>query len=488
MARLIRFFALLLSFLVVPAANASDWYEYTSRNFSVFSDAPRERVSAMMRELERFRSAALSFTGLPQGPENRRLRVYLFKNAQEFRRFSGDDKIAGFYRETWEGPLIFARSDGHGISGSGLIFHEYVHHLMREHSALRYPRWYSEGFAELLASADVRQSEVVIGGVPDWRLGAWLDENERPLTITELLNPAPGNDSKRYWNNYYASAWLLTHFLQLGVNSGQPDYREATNNYLNAVAAGEEPQAVFEFYFGMPIGEMQRALERYMQSEIYGYRYQVPPYDFSIPRRHLSDNESLFLLAERAQDVGDPALAERYLKQGEGYAPGWHPLQMSLALLKSAQGNRKFGIQVLEEIETQGLPSPYTAAKVAQWYLQRLQAAVGNSGWDEEAYAATVKYGRLAVQQHPAYLPGYRSLWQAYRLKGAQAQTLQVMMAAHQETPHHLGLNATIGFYLADIGKPELAREYLERVVAWSHSTPLREKAHHLLGQTPAGI
>ena len=473
----------LLLWCMTPAAMASQWYEYSSENFSVFSDADQDRVRDLMRDLERFRAAALSFTGLDERPENRRLRVYLFKYSEEFQRFSGDQKIAGFYRETWHGPVIFARSSGHGISGSGLIFHEYVHHLMRERSALTYPRWYGEGFAELLASAELRRDTVVIGGVPEWRLGAWIEEGARPLTIVELLQPDLGNQNAAYWNNYYASAWLFTHFLQLGANSGERDLREATNNYLNAIATGEDPLTEFKTYFGNTTAEMQHALERYVQSDLYGFRFDVPEYRYAISRRALPENERLLQLAENAQAFGDLGLAQQYLGNGETYAPGWLELQLSLALIKSDQGERKFGVKIVQEIEAQGLPTHFAAAKLSLWYLQQLRGVVARGNWDEESYRAAIKYGQLAVQQDATYLPGYRNLWGAYQLKGDTAKALQVMLSAYQEASEHLGLNSEIGFYLAGIGKPEQARPFLERVLAWSHSAELRARAEHILKQ-----
>ena len=476
------FHALLLSLFVAPAAYAAEWYEYTSENFAVVSDAPENPVNDLVRNLEHFRRAALFFTGLAGQAENRRLRVYLFENAEEFRQFSGDKNIAGFYRETWQGPRIFAHIDGHGISGSGLVFHEYVHHLMRQHSALTYPRWYAEGFAELLASAELRGDTVVFGGVPEWRLGAWLEEGSQPLTIVQLLNPDLANQSESYWNNYYASAWLFTHFLQLGLHTGEPDYRKATSNYLNAVAAGEDPRAVFKSYFGRPVSDMQRALARYMQTEFYQYHLEVPAYRFQISRRQLAENERLLRLAENAQAFGNLGLAQQYLSSGEPYAAGWLELQLSLAVLRAEQGDPALGKKIVPQVEDQGLLAPLTAAKVAHWYLLKANRSEARGRKDVATYDAAVRYAQLALQQNPAYLPAYRYLWLAYHFQGAPSQVLQTMLAAYEQDPQHLGLNSAIGFYLADMGEPEQARPYLERVLAWTHSAELRARAEHALG------
>ena len=466
------------------SASANDWYEYQSENFTVYSDVPEPRVNELMRDLERFRRTAIRFTGQEETPENKKLRVFHFRDSREFGKFTGDRKIAGLYRETWEGPLIFSRDGDHGISGSGLIFHEYVHHLMRERSGITYPRWYSEGFAELLASAELRKKTVFVGGLPEWRLSAWAEDE--PLGIEQLLSPPPlasQNDEgdSRYWNNYYASAWLLTHYLQLGHNAGHPDFRAATSSYLKAVAAGENPHKVFEEHFGKTIQEMERGMRAYMRDDIHRHKLDIPEYAYSIPRRKLNENERLNLLANAAMDFGKPQLAMKYLEQSHQQGLGWHENLTAMAVIEAQRKNYTLGEEVAKDIGEHGQLSHLTAANLANFYLLRLQALTLTRKWDDDFYEAALKYGKNAVQMGPDYLPAYRALWTTYQLKGKSEEAIQVMLAAYHQDPNHLNLNATIGFYLAHLGKDALAREYLERVVAWSHSEDLRARAEAML-------
>lgn len=477
---------LLLVFISVgcTSASASDWYEYQSESFTVYSDVPEQRVYAMMRNLERFRRTALVFTGQEETPENKKLRVFHFRDSREFGDFSGDRKIAGLYRETWQGPIIFSRDADHGMSASALIFHEYAHHLMRERSGMTYPRWYSEGFAELLASAELRKKYVLVGGLPEWRLGAWA--TDEPLKLEQLLAPAPfsaqtGEDNSRYWNNFYASAWLLTHYLQLGHNVGHTDYRTATSGYLKAVAAGEDPFLVFEEHLGKSIEEIQREVLAYMRDDIHRHKLDIPEYTYSIPRRELTENEQLFLLAGTAMDFNRPELAMEYLNQSEPQGLGWQENRTAMAVIDAEKKNYKLGEKVIEEISAYGQISHLTAANLAKFYLLRLQAMKLTREWDEGFYEAAVKYGKIAVQMGPDYLPGYRTLWTTYQLNGNSEEAVQVMLSAYRRDPNHLNLNATLGFYFSYLRRDPLAREYLERVVAWSHSEDLRVRAQTLL-------
>ncbi|QKX16689.1 lipopolysaccharide assembly protein LapB [Microbulbifer sp. YPW1] len=486
MNRLIRALAAAVALILSHSAVSGDraWFEYQSENFTVYSDVPEPRVNALMRDLERFRRTALAFTGLEEIPENRNLRVFHFRNSGEFEKFSGDRKVAGFYRETWRGPVIFSRDGDHGISGSGLIFHEYVHHLMREHSGMTYPRWYSEGFAELLASAELQKNSVVVGGIPEWRLSAWA--SEEPLTIEQLLHPpsiSASDDagSGRYWNNYYASAWLLTHYLQLGHHAGHPDYRAASESYLKAVAAGDDPVKIFEEHFNKSVREMQAEIRAYMRDDILRHKLDIADYSYSIPRRAVTDNEHLFLLASEAMEFGRVQLAMDYLQQSKKHDLGWQENLTAMAVLRAEQKDFKFGEKVAQDIGEYGMVSHLTAANLARFYLLRLQSLTLTRHWDDDDYAAARKYAKIAVQAGPDYLPAYRTLWTVYQLKRESEPALQIMLSAYQQEPNHLNLNAAIGFYLAHLDRHAEARAYLERVIAWSHSDELRSRAQDLL-------
>ena len=84
-----------------------------------------------------------------------------------------------------------------------VLFHEYVHHVMRAHSQLRYPLWYEEGFADLLAASQLDASQVLIGLVHPWR----REDIDRQglMPVLDLFSPSDTDDS-RYWSRYYASA------------------------------------------------------------------------------------------------------------------------------------------------------------------------------------------------------------------------------------------------------------------------------------------
>ena len=51
-----------------------------------------------------------------------------------------------------------------------VLFHEYTHHFMFQHFEAAYPKWYSEGFAETIATIAMKpDGSFHIGDPPNYR-------------------------------------------------------------------------------------------------------------------------------------------------------------------------------------------------------------------------------------------------------------------------------------------------------------------------------
>lgn len=474
---------LMLFLTLSPLASARDWYEYKSDNFTVYSDVSEREVNELLRDMEKFRSAALIFTRLNDKPENQNLQIFHFHSRGEFDKFTGSRSVAGFYKDTWDGPLIFSQRGRGNYSGTEVMFHEYVHHLMRERSNMVYPKWYSEGFAELLATTEIRKDSVVIGGVPEGRL-RFLDGSDfgaRPLTLAELLAPDTENDSVMYASRYYATAWLFTHYLQLGALSGNSSYGKQTRDYLVAIKNGADPIASFATHFGKSVDEMQGELKRYLRDHLVGFRFDIAPYEKEILRRKLPDSERAFLMADKALDVGNEELALEYLLGSDKPETAWEANLSLAAVLRNHNEESEVAASLAAQVENGEIGDYRTATNLAHYYVDRLQPRVAKGSWDEMLYSQAVHYARSAIALNPAHLPAYRYLWMAQQHKGNNVAAVKTMMAAFQQDPGNLFLNQTIGFYLAEINRPDLAKPFLEKVIAWAHAGETRTAAKKIL-------
>lgn len=484
-------FVFLFAITLPSVSNARDWYEYKSDNFTVYSDVSKKRVEKLIRQLERFRAAALLITGLPNQVEDQRLQVFYLHKSSEFQEFTGKRRIVGFYKDTWDGPLIFSqKGSSFGMPGTGIMFHEYVHHLMRLSSNTIYPMWYSEGFAELLASAEFVDGRVTLGNFPEWRIGAFDQRNGRPMDVAEVLAPDYERDSSAYWNKFYGSAWLLTHYLQFGAQKDHPEYRDNTLEYIAASRDGADPINSFEQVFGVSADEMEQRLRAVRRKgRLAGISFNSPEYTKPIARELLPKKEAAYLLADKALDVGQEELALEYLQKSLKLAPGWPPavsLQAVLEHHKTDQTAKEYAASLVAPLKKSEALDARTAANLAHYHVDKLQEIAKTGQWDHGLQQQAIELGKQAVSLGPQSVPAHRYLWMAQMDNQNRVPALKTMMSAYQLDPGSLYVNQSVGFYLADAGRVDLAKPFLERVLSWSHPGRARTKARNLLERLAA--
>lgn len=485
--------AIIFSLAFASLSHARDWYKYKSDNFTIYSDVSEKQVDELLRDLERFRDAVLLVTGMPNRPESHRLQVFYFNSKSEFGGFSGKRYIAGFYRDTWDGPLIFVQKGSRtGLPGSGIMFHEYVHHLMRSRSTTTYPMWYSEGFAELMASAEFDAGRVSLGRFPDWRIGAFDGSSGSPLEVADLMTPDYESESENYWNKFYGSAWLLTHYLQFGARKEHPGYRAATRKYLAALDNGEDPWVSFESSFGITPEEMEKQIHQVRRKgRLLGFSFNSPDYTNPIKREELPAKEAYYLLADKALDVGENTLAQKYLQKSLKLDPKWAPALSLQAVLENhdeADKPKAVAAALVEPLANLEITDYRTAINLSHYYLDRFQdtARKYDSELDPELQQLAIDYGRKALQLNAQSVPAHRYLWTAQIDEENRVPALKTMMSAYAVDPSSIYVNESIGFYLADAGRVDLAKPYLERVLSWSHPGRARTRAKNLLERLAA--
>ncbi|MFA0812418.1 tetratricopeptide repeat protein [Microbulbifer epialgicus] len=474
----------LIFVLFLPTLSSSaycrDWHEFKSENFTVYSDVSAKKAKDLLLDLEKFRRASLLLTGLENRAENSRLRVYHFNKSKVFDEFSGTRRVAGFYTNTINGPLIFSQENNRGIfKGEEIMFHEYVHHLMRERGGMRYPKWYSEGFAELLASAVIKKDSIVIGNLPKWRLYAL---QEGPLKAEQIIKLDTTKKGGKYNDRYYASAWLLLHYLFFSEDSRKNSYNQATKEYLAKINEGGNALKEFPLHYNIELKELDAALVRYLRERrLSGYEVKLTINDIKVSKRKLSKNEELLLLAERAVDLEKYDLALRYLERAESKSTSSHAidsLKANLLFYKKDYDSASTlieGLLGIDEIDYR------VATNLAIYYLNRLEGNLESNHWDDDSYSKILDYADIAIKLNPNSLSAYQLKWMAQQRKDSTIDALKTMMAAYQQNPNSIEINSSIGFFLAELKKPKLAKPFLERTLAWSHDKKVRAQAKKLL-------
>ena len=278
--------ALFLLFVATPAA-AQEWFEAETNNFIIRSRDSEAATRQFAIELERFDMALRTLQNMPIGAEQQsratKLTVYRFGDQEDIAAMAGSraSGIAGFYIAQAGDSVAFApaRDDSGRDFGSievrnrrideltnldarTVLKHEYVHYFMMQHFPAAYPRWYVEGYAELLATIRFNpDGSFHVGDAPQYRAYQVFQMSAFPLE--EMLD----STHRLSWEDayqHYATGWLLAHYLNFDT-----ERRAQLSRYLAALGQGEDSLAAARSIFG-DLEAIDRQLRRYRRDALPG--------------------------------------------------------------------------------------------------------------------------------------------------------------------------------------------------------------------------
>ena len=241
------------------------WYEYRSANFTVISDQDEARVSAAIESLELFRAFVFKVTNAPVGRDVVPVDFYLFDNTGDFQATIKLPNVLGYMRPGLRRQNMVASSGVIGLDAQHVIFHEYVHYLLRNGGTTAlHPKWYDEGLAEVLAATrfDKERNKVVLGGDIAERIAAL-----RAGIHVSLSDIVSSNDIATWHPNhvaiFYSKSFALVNYLHVSRLVGNDRYPQM-NEYLRLYRQGVDSTAAFEQAFGMPVSAMERELGQFL--------------------------------------------------------------------------------------------------------------------------------------------------------------------------------------------------------------------------------
>ncbi len=313
--------ALLALVLAVPA-HAQSWFEAETAHFIIKSRDGEEETRAFAEQVERFDRGLRFLNGLDENDveESRANKpvIYRFGSYNDMARMAGapGSGIAGFFISRAGRSVSFVPTRGRETNNSRerrgpvrdnpneVLFHEYTHYFMMQHFPAAYPRWYSEGYAEMLSTmrfldggafhlGDPPQGRAAqIFQMPDFRLHEMLDSNHQ----------LSGRDAYQH----YGTGWLLTHYLSFNI-----DREQALRRYLIALGNGADSLTTAQDMFG-DLRELERTVDRYKDGPFPGYDVRPNNTDApSVTMRQLSEAEVALIQIEMRLQVGvDRADAE----------------------------------------------------------------------------------------------------------------------------------------------------------------------------------
>ncbi len=277
-----------LGVMVASPAFATNWVVAESAHFKVYSDASAKTAQAYATRLEQYRYILSGFYRISKEDDETtpKLRVYFVNSFSDLRQTwpKAADEVAGYYKSCTEGEAAVGISQQdvirqtHDVKAQDentsqvVLFHEYAHDFMFQHSALPYPHWFVEGFAEYYSTTKMQDDQIIVGMALSWRVQTLTSPQAWTLDYADVLRdswrPKDGRPPNPYAENaFYAQSWLLTHWVM-----SDPERNKAFHAFIDAYRGGEDPVAAFEKAFGVKVKDLGRTLDTYfdhLNAQIY---------------------------------------------------------------------------------------------------------------------------------------------------------------------------------------------------------------------------
>lgn len=245
--------------------------EVKSENFVLVGDLSAKNAKNLVEDLEEFRSVLLTLINKQSVPEAVPVHIYASKKTADLETMSGRpwEGIGGLYTSTSNGPAFILNSKGVLSKDSyarRIAFHEYVHHILHTYTERRYPRWYSEGQANYLASFEPAKNGVFKLGRPVESYGRTLQRQDwLPMSLVlssvkkyPWKHKATSKSIREMQRMYYAQTWLAVHYIQSNRN-----YSRHTSKYVDLINRKVEPLKAFEQAYGVSPEAFEAELREY---------------------------------------------------------------------------------------------------------------------------------------------------------------------------------------------------------------------------------
>jgi tetratricopeptide (TPR) repeat protein len=449
-------------------ASVEAWIEVRTPNFVLISNAQARQARRAADRFEQFRNVLHeTLPGLQFDP-GYPLTIFAARDFDSFKALlppelskKGRLQPSGIFQRGSDKNFVVLRLDLPTEQGYHVIYHEYVHMIMRLNFRVL-PLWLSEGFADFFGQATLSDTESGVGKPSPEQLRSLQQGRLLPLDVLMAVDyNSPYYREEEKGRLFYAQSWALTHYLMLGDNRA---HTKQLTEYLRRVAANEpEPQAATRAFGDLKI--LQQQLDEYIRSMGF-YYFKVATglkaQEDQYPVRTLSSAEILAARGELMIYTGRPEEAKLALEQALQLDPRCLTAHESLGMLSLRQKDRAQAARhfaAAADLDSGNFTVLYNAA--------RYSFEIGGV----EELARAEGYLRKAVKVNPRYVPALEMLSQILASQEtARAEALDLAKKAAEIEPEMITHQIQVGRILLAMGKIDEAIGLGQRLLAAARS------------------
>lgn len=472
--------------LLFPAVSRADkpqtWTEVRSPHFVVITNASAKQGRRVAEQFEQERGVfRVVFPGLRVDP-GVPIVIVAAKDEQTMRELlpafweeKGHTHPGGQFVGNEDKKYMALQLDAVGDSPYEILYHEYVHLLMRLNFQ-QVSAWSNEGMAEFYGHMTISDKEVTLGNPSVSHLRRLQENKLLPFDVLFKADEhSPYYNEKEKSSVFYAEAWALTHMVMLG----DPARRGQMATYLELVSRGDtDAMEAARQAFG-DLAELSKQLERYTQQGMYTalrIKYPVQLADKDFPARELTPAESLAARGDFYAHTNRPVEARKLLQQAQALDENLASIYESYGLLAIREKDLPKAEEAFEraaQLDSKSFLAHYYAAFVT---LQ-------HAGPATPLETAETRLKR-AIELNPGFAESYAALAHLYTLRGDKLDTaLEMAEKAAMLEPGNLDHRINIGYVLLQMRRTAEAQKLGEKLLAQARMEENHAAAQELLAQ-----
>ena len=451
-----------------PPVRTQGWSELRSRHFVLYSDLPAERARALAIDLERFRAAVAHVTSARRFDSPIPIRIFAFERGSSFRRFTPQRGVGGWIRATprsYDVALAASLTE----ESRSILYHEYVHFVMRNQPDIAYPKWYQEGFAELLSTARVSGDQLILGDV-DRNRASWILHGKRPPIETLLDSEAFADFDEEEMASFYAWAWLLVHYVAMDHAYAESDSFEASMlRYVRALLAELPPTEAFERGWGLSPAELSAQLDE-VQSNLSRGSISLDVLDFSeeVSVRPLPQWEAALRLGELALHAALHELAAEHFEAALSAVPDHARALAGYADTLKYSGKWEQALEGFERAVAIDGQDPLNWLDRGEYWLHRAISADPDPPRDEWLARAREDF-RAALELAPESPEAHAVLGVAELAGGSPQRAIPLLKRAFAILPNDWMIQGQLMEAYAGAGEWQQAERIARRLLVAAH-------------------
>ena len=457
---------------LIPAPAVAGWTKVETANFRIFGESGEGGLKSLARQLEDYDQLLRKVMEVSATPPPNKLDVYVVGNQVDLRDVSPHlpASIGGFYHASVEDIAAFSiRGDGWAFKDAEVLFHEYAHHFVQRYFPAAYPAWYSEGFAEYLATARFSEDRVELGRFNDLRASfivadLWLPTSKL-LAVGSNGGPRLTQEQR---GTFYSQSWLMVHYLLHAA----PD-RDAFARFMAEREKGGDEEAAFTRTIGMSPAAFDKALRAYAGGRLTYVslaRASASTAPVMTVERLPAAAGDLLLLREGVRtgiaEADQPAMLEKIRRRAARY-PDDPFAQGVLARAELSLGDATRAVAILDPIVAR---SPHDAELLYLLGLADQKRAASMKGAERAAalMAARGWFGR-AHQADPNHVGALYRYAEATVDQPLTENTMNVLRLAHNLAPQVDEITVAAGVAMLQLGRKAEAHAMLDPIAGDPH-------------------